>query len=85
MTEFGDNILHMQMNTLVREKKMEQVVDRRCRDADAASVEAMIEIAARCTDANPDERPYMKQVLQLLEQEVMSACSSDFYESHSDH
>ena len=76
----------MQMNMLLREKRMEQLIDRRCcRDADAASVEAMIDVAARCTDGNPDERPSMKQVLQMLEQEIaMSPSSSDSYESHSD-
>ncbi|KAK6249918.1 hypothetical protein SCA6_003923 [Theobroma cacao] len=47
--------------------------------------EAILEIAAKCTDANPDQRPTMSQVLQLLEQEVMSPCPSDFYESHSDY
>lgn len=74
-----------QMNTLVRENRLVEVVDRRCIDADAGTVEVMIELAARCTDANPDERPTMSQVLQVLEQEVMSPCPSDFYDSHSDH
>ncbi|KAI4343830.1 hypothetical protein L6164_011135 [Bauhinia variegata] len=73
------------MNTLLRENRLEDVVDKRCSNADLATVEAILELAARCTDANPDERPSMNQVLQLLEQEVMSPCPSDFYESHSDH
>ncbi|KAL3528319.1 hypothetical protein ACH5RR_007641 [Cinchona calisaya] len=73
------------MNTLVKENRMEDVVDRRCNDADVETVEAVLEIAARCTDANPDDRPSMQQVLQFLEQEVMSPCPSDFYESHSDY
>ncbi|KAJ9140409.1 hypothetical protein P3X46_031062 [Hevea brasiliensis] len=73
------------MNTLLKENRMEDVVDKRCTDADMETVEAILEIAARCTDANPDFRPTMNQVLQLLEQEVMSPCPSDFYESHSDY
>ncbi|KAI5683637.1 hypothetical protein M9H77_04865 [Catharanthus roseus] len=73
------------MNTLLKENRMEDVVDRRCTDADVETVEAVLEIAARCTDANPDDRPTMQQVLQFLEQEVMSPCPSDFYESHSDY
>ena len=64
---------------------MKDFVDKRCRDADPESLEAILEIAARCTDANPDDRPSMNQVLQLLEQEVMSPCPSDFYDSQSDH
>lgn len=72
------------MNTMVRENRLEDVVDKRCTDTDTDTVEAIIEIAARCTDANPDERPSMQQVLQFIEQEVMS-CGSDSYESHSDY
>ena len=73
------------MNTLSRENRLKDFVDKRCRDADPESLEVILEIAARCTDANPDDRPSMNQVLQLLEQEVMSPCPSDFYDSHSDH
>ncbi|WCJ35986.1 Leucine-rich repeat protein kinase family protein [Euphorbia peplus] len=73
------------MNTLLRENRLEDVVDKRCTDADLETVEAILEIAARCTDANPDDRPTMNQALQLLEQEVMSPCPSEFYESHSDY
>lgn len=72
------------MNTLVRENRMVDMVDKRFKDMDIETVEAILEIAARCTDANPDERPQMQQVLQLLEKEVMSRCPSDFYDSHSD-
>ena len=73
------------MNTFLRENRLEDVVDKRCIDADLESVEVILELAASCTDANADERPSMNQVLQILEQEVMSPCPSDFYESHSDH
>lgn len=76
---------HLQMNTLLKENRLEDVVDRRCKDADAETVEAILDIAGRCTDGNPDDQPAMNQVLQLLEQEVMSPCPSDFYESHSDY
>ncbi|XP_022859691.1 LRR receptor-like serine/threonine-protein kinase FEI 1 [Olea europaea var. sylvestris] len=72
------------INTLLKENWMEDVVDKKCGNADAETVEAIVEIAARCTDANPDNRPTMHQVLQFLELEVMSPCPSDFYESHSD-
>ncbi|KAI3726905.1 hypothetical protein L1987_66712 [Smallanthus sonchifolius] len=73
------------LNTLRKENQLEDVVDKRCADADASTVEAVLEIAGRCTDANPDHRPSMQQVLQFLEQEVMSPCPSDFYDSHSDY
>lgn len=75
----------LQMNAFLKENRLEEVVDKRCSDADSDSVEVILELAASCTDANADERPSMNQVLQILEQEVMSPCPSDFYESHSDH
>jgi len=52
------------------------------KNADVEYVEVILELATSCTDANADERPSMNQVLQILEQEVMSPCPSDFYESH---
>ncbi|KAJ8452363.1 hypothetical protein Cgig2_006168 [Carnegiea gigantea] len=73
------------MNTLLREKRLEDIVDKRCPDVDLETAAAVLDIAARCTDADPDHRPSMNEVLQLLEQEVMSPCPSDFYESHSDY
>lgn len=75
------------MNTLLRKKRLQDVVDERCRDVDSETAEAILHIAVRCTDADPQCRPLMSEVLQLLEQEVMSPspCPSDFYESHSDH
>ncbi|KAK8587423.1 hypothetical protein V6N13_086410 [Hibiscus sabdariffa] len=73
------------MNTLLNENRLEDVVDRRCNDTDIETLEAILEVAAKCTDANPDERPTMNQVVQLLEQEVMSPCPSDFYDSHSEY
>ena len=73
------------MNTLLKENRLEDVVDRRCSDVNAETLEVILELAARCTDSNADDRPSMNQVLQLLEQEVMSPCPSEFYESHSDH
>ncbi|RDY11901.1 LRR receptor-like serine/threonine-protein kinase FEI 1 [Mucuna pruriens] len=73
------------MNTLLRENRLEDVVDKRCTDADAGTLEVILELAASCTDGNADDRPSMNQVLQLLEQEVMSPCPTEFYESHSDH
>ncbi|CAJ1944022.1 unnamed protein product [Sphenostylis stenocarpa] len=73
------------VNALLRDKRLEDVVDKRCSDADAGTLEVVLELAARCTDGNADDRPSMNEVLQLLEQEVMSPCPSEFYESHSDH
>lgn len=72
------------MNTLLKENHLEEVVDRRCTDVGLDAVEAILDVAMRCTTANAAERPSMNQVLQFLEQEVMSPCLSDFEDSHSD-
>ncbi|TXG64798.1 hypothetical protein EZV62_011792 [Acer yangbiense] len=47
------------MNTLLKENRLEDVVDKRCTEADLETVEAILEIAASCTDA--DDRPLMNQ------------------------
>ncbi|KAF6159926.1 hypothetical protein GIB67_033010 [Kingdonia uniflora] len=72
------------MNTLVKENQLVDIVDKRCVDADVEGVESVLDIAVSCTDANPDDRPSMDNVLQMLE-ELTSPCPSEFYESHSDH
>ncbi|KAK1314734.1 LRR receptor-like serine/threonine-protein kinase FEI 2 [Acorus calamus] len=71
------------MNTLMGENRLEEIVDRNCDNMDVESVEAILDIASMCTSAEPEKRPTMKRVLQMLE-EVMSPCPSDFYESHSE-
>ncbi|XP_038878770.1 LRR receptor-like serine/threonine-protein kinase FEI 2 [Benincasa hispida] len=73
------------LNTLRGEDQLENIVDNRCQNADVETVEALLEIAARCTDGNPTRRPTMNQILQQLEQEVMSPYPSDYSESHSDY
>lgn len=75
--------MHWQLNTLAEENCLDEIVDRRCGSVDVEAVEAIIDIAAMCTDANPDNRPSMSRVLQMLEEEVMSSCSNEeLYESH---
>lgn len=71
------------MNTLVGENRLQEMVDNKCDGMDVETVEAVLDIAARCTNANPDNRPSMNKIMQMLE-EVTSPCLSEFYESHSD-
>ena len=72
------------MNTLSGQNRLEEIVDDRCGNVDAEAVDAILDIAAMCTDANPDDRPTMSRVLKMLEEEVMSPCSNHFYDSHLD-
>lgn len=74
--------IFLQLNTLNEGDRLEEIIDEKCGNVDAEAVEAVLDIAAMCTDANPDERPTMNRVLQMLEDEFMSPRSRDFYESH---
>ncbi|WVZ11968.1 hypothetical protein V8G54_016498 [Vigna mungo] len=71
------------VNALLRENKLNDVVDKRCKGVDAGTLKVILELAARCTDGNADDRPSMNEVLQLLKQEVMPL-TMDFYEYDSD-
>ncbi|KAI0501583.1 hypothetical protein KFK09_016528 [Dendrobium nobile] len=71
------------MNTLTEENnKLEDILDLNCGTVEVEAMEAILDIAAMCTNANPDERPTMFRVLQMLEEELMSPCLSHFYEPH---
>ncbi|XP_074587036.1 LRR receptor-like serine/threonine-protein kinase FEI 1 [Curcuma longa] len=71
------------LNTLTEESRLDEIVDQKCGNIDAEAVEAILDIAAMCTDANPDNRPSMSRVLQMLEEEIMSPClNEELYESH---
>eukprot|EP01018_Ginkgo_biloba_P016308 Gb_15404 [translate_table: standard] len=72
------------MNTLMRENRLEEFVDLKCEGTSKDSIEAVLEIAAMCIAATPEERPTMNRVVQMLEDETMSPCPSDYYDSNSD-
>jgi len=69
----------------MRDNRLEDVVDKRCRKVDPETVEVILELAARCTDGNADDRPSMNQVLQSLEQDVKYPPPILFYESEFDY
>ncbi|XP_065039170.1 LRR receptor-like serine/threonine-protein kinase FEI 1 [Musa acuminata AAA Group] len=70
------------LNTLGEGHRLEEIVDEHCSNVDAEAVEAILDIATMCTDADPEDRPTMSRVLQMLEEEIMSPCLSDLYESN---
>lgn len=71
----------LQLNTLTEETRLVEIVDEQCGNADVEAVEAILDIAAMCTEANPDDRPSMSRVLQMLEEETLSPCLDDLNES----
>ncbi|MQM17290.1 hypothetical protein Taro_050260 [Colocasia esculenta] len=68
------------MNMLSEQNMFDDIVDQKCGGVDFEAVESVLDIAAMCTDANPDKRPTMDRVLKMLEEVVLSPCPTDFYE-----
>ncbi|KAJ4769429.1 BRI1-associated receptor kinase [Rhynchospora pubera] len=73
------------LNTLTGEHRLDEIVDERCSNVEVEAVEALLDIAAMCTDSNPDRRPSMNRVLKMLEEEILSPCLSEsYYDPHLD-
>uniref|UniRef100_A0A0D9Y1U3 non-specific serine/threonine protein kinase n=1 Tax=Leersia perrieri TaxID=77586 RepID=A0A0D9Y1U3_9ORYZ len=71
------------LNTLTGEHRLEEIIDENCGDVEVEAVEAILDIAAMCTDADPGQRPSMSAVLKMLEEEILSPCMSElYYEQH---
>ncbi|XP_066359484.1 LRR receptor-like serine/threonine-protein kinase FEI 1 [Miscanthus floridulus] len=71
------------LNTLMGEHRLEDIIDERCGDVEVEAVEAILDIAGMCTDADPGQRPSMSAVLKMLEEEILSPCMSELcYEQH---
>ncbi|KAK7839441.1 lrr receptor-like serine/threonine-protein kinase fei 1, partial [Quercus suber] len=72
------------LNFLVTENRQREIVDPQCEGVQAESLDALLSVAIQCVSSNPEDRPTMHRVVQLLESEVMTPCPSDFYDSNSD-
>ncbi|VFQ76266.1 unnamed protein product [Cuscuta campestris] len=82
--EKGLNIVGW-LNFLATENRQQEIADPNCDRAQAeSSFDALLSIAIQCVSSNPEDRPTMHRVLQILESEVMTPCPSDFYDSSSD-
>jgi hypothetical protein len=78
--EKGLNIVGW-LNILVKENRPRDIVDPYCEGVQMESFEALLHVAIQCVSANPEHRPTMHRVVQVLESEVMTPCPSDFYDS----
>ncbi|PON94658.1 LRR receptor-like serine/threonine-protein kinase [Trema orientale] len=81
--EKGLNIVGW-LNFLFTENRQREIVDPQCEGLQTESLDALISVAFQCVSSNPEDRPTMHRVVQLLESEVMTPCPSDFYDSNSD-
>lgn len=73
-----------QLNFLISEDRQQEIVNTNCEGVQTESLDALISVATQCVSSNPDERPTMHRVVQILESEVMTPCPSDLYDSSSD-
>ncbi|PIA25922.1 hypothetical protein AQUCO_10300012v1 [Aquilegia coerulea] len=82
--EKGLNIVGW-LNFLVVENRQREIIDPQCEGVRAESLDALLSVAILCVSSNPEERPTMHRVVQVLS-EVMTPCASDFdfYDSNSD-
>eukprot|EP01018_Ginkgo_biloba_P007968 Gb_10821 [translate_table: standard] len=69
------------LNLLVKENRQKDIIDPHCEGVQIESFEALLHVAIQCVAANPENRPTMHRVVQLLESEDMTPCPSDFYDS----
>uniref|UniRef100_A0A1D1YET2 non-specific serine/threonine protein kinase n=1 Tax=Anthurium amnicola TaxID=1678845 RepID=A0A1D1YET2_9ARAE len=81
--EKGLNIVGW-LNFLVMENRQREIIDPHCEGVQIESLDALLSLAIQCVSSNPEDRPTMHRVVQILESEVMTPCPSDFYDSNSD-
>ncbi|KAG9452902.1 hypothetical protein H6P81_005806 [Aristolochia fimbriata] len=81
--EKGLNIVGW-LNFLVVENRQREIVDPDCEGVQLESLDALLSLAIQCVSSNPEDRPTMHRVVQILESEVMTPCPSDFYDSNSE-
>lgn len=78
--EKGLNIVGW-LNFLVAENRPREIIDPECEGVQSESLDALLSVAIQCVSSNPEDRPTMHRVVQILESD---ACSSEFYDSNSD-
>ncbi|XWS41587.1 hypothetical protein CRYUN_Cryun17cG0094700 [Craigia yunnanensis] len=73
LEEEDDVLLLDHVKKLERERKLDAIVDRNLNNNyNIQEVEAMIQVALLCTQASPEERPAMSEVVRMLEGEGLA-------------
>ncbi|XXG86398.1 hypothetical protein AAC387_Pa11g1301 [Persea americana] len=73
LEEEDDVLLLDHVKKLEREKRLDAIVDRNLnRNYDSLEVEMMIQVALLCTQASPEDRPTMSEVVRMLEGEGLA-------------
>ncbi|PKA59471.1 putative LRR receptor-like serine/threonine-protein kinase [Apostasia shenzhenica] len=73
LEEEDDVLLLDHVKKLVGEKRLESIIDRNLKkNYSADEVEKMIQVALLCTQATPEDRPSMSEVVRMLEGEGLA-------------
>ncbi|XP_047330839.1 probable LRR receptor-like serine/threonine-protein kinase At5g63710 isoform X2 [Impatiens glandulifera] len=67
LEEEEDVLLLDHIKKLLKEKRVEDLVDKNLKNYDLKEVETVIQVALVCTQSSPEERPKMMEVLSMLE------------------
>uniref|UniRef100_A0A7N0U4G4 non-specific serine/threonine protein kinase n=1 Tax=Kalanchoe fedtschenkoi TaxID=63787 RepID=A0A7N0U4G4_KALFE len=78
--EKGVNIVGW-LNLLISENCQRDIVDPHCGGVRSETIDALLSVAISCVSSSAEERPTMHRVVQLLESEIMTPCTSDFHDS----
>ncbi|KAG0452983.1 hypothetical protein HPP92_025647 [Vanilla planifolia] len=73
LEEEDDVLLLDHVKKLVREKRLDAIIDRNLnKNYSAVEVEKMVQVALLCTQATPEDRPSMSEVVRMLEGEGLA-------------
>ncbi|CAM6125828.1 unnamed protein product [Calypogeia fissa] len=65
------------VGSCIRENRHKDIFDPKCPSPQKESMENVLQIAIVCIAADPEHRPSMEQVVQMLETDTFSPCPSD--------
>ena len=60
-------MLYKQVKKLLRENRLEDIVDRNLESYDPKEVETILQVALLCTQGYPEDRPTMSEVVKMLQ------------------
>lgn len=73
LEEEEDVLLLDHIKKLLREKRLEDIVDENLHAFDAKEVETILQVALLCTQSSPEDRPSMAEVVSMLQGVGLSA------------
>lgn len=60
-------MIYFQIKKLLREDKIEDIVDENLNGYDLEEVKTILQVAMLCTQASPEDRPRMVEVVDMLQ------------------